>query len=144
MATVLRNRPVRTMQERSFAPGLIIMASVVTVSLLAIVLNSNLTVSFPYLYLLPWILALLVLLLIPTLVLYYRGKLTFYDPLIFATWVFFFPSFVIGGIMLSAGWSQPYFLSFIQDSEYNLPYTIILIMLGFAGLATGYFSPIGL
>lgn len=144
MAAALRNQPIRTMQDRSFAPGLIVMASVVVITLLAILLGSDLTQTFPYLYLLPWILALLAVFSVPTLVLYYRSKLTFYDPLVFATWVFFFPAFVVGGIMLTAGWSQPYFLSFIQDSEYNLPYTVVLIMLGFIGLALGYFSPFGL
>jgi len=34
-------------------------------------------------------------------------------------------------------------LNLIQDSEYNLPYTAALIMLGYAGLAAGYFSPFG-
>lgn len=143
MATAFRNQPIRTIQDHSFAPGLIIMASVVIIAFLAIVLNSDLTLSFPYLYLLPWIIGLVVILTIPTIVLHYQGKLTLYDPLVFATWSYFFPAFVIGGFMLTAGWSQPYFLSFIQDAEYNLPYTIVLIMLGFSGLALGYFSPFG-
>ena len=143
MATVFRNQPIRTMQDRSFVPGLVIMASVIVITFLAIALNSDLTLSFPYLYLLPWIIGLLAVLSIPTIILYYQGKLTLYDPLVFATWSYFFPAFIVGGFMLTAGWSQPYFLSFIQDAEYNLPYTTVLIMLGFSGLALGYFSPVG-
>ncbi len=143
MSTVIRDRSFRNTQERSFAPGLIIMASVIVVTLLAIVLNSDLTLSFPYLYLLPWIIALMVVLATPTVILYYQGKLTLFDPLVFATWSYFFPAFVVGGFMLTAGWSQPYFLSFIPDAQYNLPYTTVLIMLGFSGLALGYFSPFG-
>ncbi len=131
------------MSEQSFAPGLIIMVSVVVVALVAVVLNSDLTLSFPYLYLLPWIIGLMAVLAVPTIVLYYQGKLTLYDPLVFATWSYFFPAFVVGGFMLTAGWSQPYFLSFIQDAEYNLPYTVVLITLGFSGLSLGYFSPFG-
>lgn len=131
------------MQERAFAPGLIIMVAVLLVAIIFILLNSDLTLTLPYLYLLPWILGIFTVLLVPTTILYYRGEMTLYNPLIFATWVYFFPSFVIGGFMLTAGWSQPYFLSFIQDARYNLPYTAFLIMLGFGGLALGYFSPIG-
>jgi hypothetical protein len=143
MAFVLNHKPTRSIQERSFAPGLIIMATVVTVAVLAVLLNSELPLLFPHLYLLPWILGLTGVLLIPTIILYYQGKLTLFDPLIFATWSYFFPAFVIGGLMLTLGLSQPYFLSYIQDVQYNLPYTVVLIMIGHAGLSIGYFSPIG-
>ncbi len=143
MSTVLQDRSFRTSHDRTFLPGLVIMASVIVVSFLAIALNSDLALSFPYLYLRPWIVALLIVLAIPSVILYHQGKLTLYDPLVFATWSYFFPAFVIGGFMLTAGWSQPYFLSFIQDAKYNLPYTTVLIMLGFSGLSLGYFSPFG-
>ncbi|NOT46630.1 MAG: oligosaccharide repeat unit polymerase [Acidobacteria bacterium] len=106
-------------------------------------MNSDLTSYFPYIYLLPWILALLLVFATPTLFLYSRGRLKFYDPLVYATWSYFFPAFVIGGFMLAGGWSQPYYLSFIQDAATNLPYTIVLIMLGFAGMSLGYFSSLG-
>ena len=124
-------------------PGLILMASAVIVAALGLLLSSELTTSFPYLFLLPWIIALTVVLAIPTVILYYKGRLTLFDPLVFATWSYFFPAFVIGGLMLTAGWSQPYFLSFIEDASYNLPYTTFLIILGYAGLAGGYFLPLG-
>ena len=140
---MINYQPVRSVQERAFVPGLAIMAGVIVVALVAIALNSDLALTFPYLYLLPWIIALIVVLSIPTIILYYQGKLTLYDPIIFATWSYFFPAFAIGGFMLMAGWSQPYFLSYIQDADYNLPYTVVLIMLGFTGLALGYFSPFG-
>ena len=60
----------------------------------------------------------------------------------FATWSYFFPAFVIGGFVLVFGWSQPYFLSFIQDANVNLPFTIELIMLGSA-LSIGLMMPAG-
>ncbi len=143
MATAFRNLEIRTMQQRSLAPALILMISVVLTAVVLIVLNSDAVISFPYLYLLPWILGMFVVFAAPTAFLYYKGKLTFYDPLVFATWVYFFPSFIMGGIMLTTGFSQPYFLSFIQDAEYNLPYTTVLLMLGFGGMSLGYFSPFG-
>lgn len=143
MTTAFGSQPIRSVRDRTFAPGLIVMAVVLVVTLIVFVLNSDLTLSFPYLYLLPWIIGLTIVFSIPMLVLYRQGKLTLFNPLVFAAWSYFFPAFIIGGFMLTAGWSQPYFLSFIQDAEYNLPYTTVLIALGFSGLALGYFSPFG-
>ncbi len=143
MAVAVGQSSNRPLQERAFAPGLLLMACSVALTLLFFTLSSDLVESFPLLYLLPWVLALGVVLITPSLILLYRGKLKFYDPLVFATWVYFFPSFVIGGLTLASGWSQPYYLTYVQDAEYNLPYTVVLIMLGFAGLAAGYFSPLG-
>ncbi len=144
MAIAVQNRleEGRTPQ-RSLAPGMILMAVAIFVGALAIVINSDMTRSFPYLYLLPWVLALLIVLIIPTAILYWRGTLTLFDPLVYATWSYFFPAFVLGGLVLASGWSQPHFLSFIEDAEYNLPYTVFLIMLGHIGLTLGYFSPFG-
>lgn len=130
-------------RQQGFLPGIILMVGAIVVGALAILLTSDLIDSFPYLFLLPWILALLAVLAAPTIYLYWRGRLTLYDPLVYATWSYFFPAFVLGGFMLAGGWSQPFYLSFIQDAESNLPYTTVLIMLGFAGLSLGYFSPFG-
>ena len=143
MAIAFRNSEVRSVQQRSLAPALVLMLSVILIAAVMVALSTDAVRSFPYLYLLPWILGMFVVFAVPSAVLYYKGKLRFYDPLVFATWVYFFPSFIVGGIMLTSGFSQPYFLSFIQDAEYNLPYTAVLLMLGFGGLALGYFSPIG-
>lgn len=143
MAIVIRNSLVNTRQERSVVPGLILMVAAVLITGFLFILSSDLTQAFPFIYLLPWITGLLAVLAVPTIFLYYRGRLTLIDPLVFASWSYFFPAFVVGGFTLSAGWSQPYFLTFIQDAHYNLPYSVVLIALGFTGLALGYFSPFG-
>jgi len=142
MAIAIRNNAT-SRGEKTLTPGILLMVGTAVVSALLIALNSDLTDSFPYLYLLPWVLALFGVLLVPTAILYWRGTLTLFDPLIYATWSYFFPAFVLGGIMLSTGLSQPHFLSFIQDAEHNLPYTVFLIILGYVGMAVGYFSPFG-
>ncbi len=99
--------------------------------------------SFPYLFLLPWVIALAGVLAVPSLFLYYRGEFSLANPIVFATISYFVPAFIFGGIFLSAGFSEPYFLSYIQDADYNLPLTIVLIGLGFMSLSLGYFVPIG-
>jgi hypothetical protein len=101
------------------------------------------TNSQPYIFLLPWIFVLAVVFAVPPIVLYYRGAFSLDNPIVFATFSYFFPAFVIGGLSLSFGWSQPYFLDHIQDPEINLPFTIILIMAGYLALFAGYMFPAG-
>ncbi len=143
MATALRKPENIDAQRKFMLTGAVLMGGAASIAVLVGILGSDLTTSFPYLFLLPWIIGLLVVLATPSLILYYRGRLTLYDPLVFATWSYFFPAFVVGGFMLTAGWSDPYYLTFIQDAEFNLPYTVVLLMLGFAGLAAGYFTRFG-
>lgn len=119
------------------------MLSVVVAALVALALNSDLASSFPYVYLLPWLLALAVVFAAPILYLYRTGRFRFYDPVVFAVGSYLFPAFVMGGLMLVTGWSQPNFLNMIQDPRFNLPFTVVLVMLGFAGLVAGYLCPIG-
>ncbi len=123
--------------------GVILMATALFTGLSFLFLVSDVPSDFPYLFLLPWIFALSIVLLVPPAILYYQGKFSFANPIVFATFSYFLPAFVIGGISLSVGWSQPYFLSFVQDATYNFPYTIVLVILGFGGLSVGYFLPIG-
>jgi oligosaccharide repeat unit polymerase len=123
--------------------GFILMTAVVCVGLIIALLNSEFDSSYPYLFLLPWILGLAVVLATPTVILRSKGKFTFYHPLVFATWSYFFPAFVLGGLMLVFGWSQPSFLSFLQDARQNLPFTIELVILGFSAFAVGMMIPAG-
>lgn len=123
--------------------GVGFMVATVVVALFFIALANGALDSYPYLFLMPWIAGLAVVMAIPAAVLYYQGKFSFANPIIFATWSYFFPAFVLGGVFLSSGWSQPYFLVFIQDAHYNLPLTIVLVILGYGGLAAGYFLPVG-
>jgi len=143
MAVSINYSKQRVGPDRLLAPGLVLMGAVLLVSLLVVLLNSEFTNSYPYLFLLPWVVGLGVLVLIPSVVMYFRGTFQFYHPLVFATGSYFFPAFVVGGLVLIFGWSQPYFLSFIQDANVNLPFTVELIMLGFAGLSVGLMLPAG-
>ena len=130
-------------REISIMPALLAMSAAIIFALVWLLGLGYGLDGYPYAFLLPWIGGLAVVLSIPSVILYRKGRFTFADPLVFATFSYFFPAFVIGGIVFAFGWSQPEFISFVQDADYNLPLTIVLVGLGFSGLASGYFLPIG-
>ena len=92
-------------------------------------------------YLLPWCMATGAVIAAPSVYLFYKGKFDPFHPLVFPAWSYFFPGFFIGGLVVAAGLSQPYFLSYIQDETYNLPLTFIYIILGYGGLTVGFGIP---
>jgi hypothetical protein len=143
MAFRYENPTVGSLGRRALAPGLILMLVPVFIGVLVWLLSSDFSASLPYFFLLPWILALGLVLAAPSTILVFQGRFRLHDPLVFATWSYFVPAFFIGGLILTFGWSQPYFLSFIQDPKADLTFTIALIMLGYAGLSAGYFLSVG-
>lgn len=94
-------------------------------------------------YLLPWCLLTGVVIAAPSLYLFYKKRFNLFHPLVFAAWSYFFPAFFVGGMVLSAGYSQPFFLNFVQDERYSLPLTLVYVMLGYIGLSIGFFLPFG-
>jgi hypothetical protein len=92
-------------------------------------------------YLLPWCVATGIVVAAPSLWLAYRGEFHPFHPVVFAGWSYFFPAFVIGGILLAAGFTEPYFLTFVQDEHYNLPLTLVYVMIGYSCLSIGFFLP---
>jgi hypothetical protein len=92
-------------------------------------------------YLLPWCVATGVVVAAPSLWLAYRREFHPFHPLVFAGWSYFFPAFVVGGILLACGFNEPYFLSFVQDERYNLPLTLVYVMIGYGCLSIGFFLP---
>jgi len=122
--------------------GLLMLVAVVVAMFFAIEESGGLS-NYPYFFLLPWIVGLAIVLVTPSAILFYKGKFTLSNPIVWATWTYLFPAFVMGGFFMAGGWSQPYYLSFIQDAEYTLPLTISLVALGFIGLSIGYFLPLG-
>ncbi len=129
--------------ERTIIPGIILMALTSVVTLFVIIAASGAFESFKYIFLVPWIIGLAIVMAAPSVYLYYKGRFSFADPIVFATWSYLFPAFILGGLFFAFGWSQPYFIAFTQDIPYTLPFTIVLVALGFSGLAVGYFLPIG-
>lgn len=99
--------------------------------------------SYPFLFLTPWIAVLALVLAIPVLLTIFRKDQRFDNPLLIATGTYFFPAFVVGGLSVSIGWSDPYVIQQVQDITTALPFTIFIIILGYAGLSLGYYLPIG-
>lgn len=101
--------------------------------------------AFEDFYLLPWCF-LTGLIVISPLIYYYlhNGNLDPFHPLIFGSLSYIFPAFVIGGIILSLGWSDPFYLAFIEDQEKNLPLSLIYVTLGYLGLIIGFATPFGI
>lgn len=134
-------RPAAFDPKLKAASGLMLLSVMITLSIL--LYASGAFDTFNYLFLVPWILALLVVLAIPIAIFTSRSGKGFESPLMLATVSYFLPAFAFGGLSLAVGWSQPYYVDFIQDVSFTLPFTIFLIILGYAGLAAGFFLPVG-
>jgi hypothetical protein len=106
-------------------------------------LDEGVSFSIGNLYLWPWILLTLVVVSLPPLYLILRGRFDLFHPLVFASWSYFFPAFVLGSIFLATGIAEPSFLHLIPDQRYYLPLTLIYVALGYAGLTTGFALPWG-
>lgn len=123
---------------------IIILWSLVLLAILGFVwMTNDFGSSIHGLYLFPWTILAGICVLAPSVYFFYAGKFDLFNPLVFAAWIYVFPAFVIGGVIIAFGWVNPYFLSFIEDPEYNLPLTLVYISVGFLGLSIGYFLPIG-
>lgn len=94
-------------------------------------------------FLLPWCFLTGIAIAVPNLYLLYNKKFNAFNPLVFAAWTYFFPAFVVGGLVLASGFSEPYYLTFVQDERTDLPLTLVYVILGYLGLAVGYFIPFG-
>ena len=125
------------------APALILWAIVVIAFLGVAWVSTDISELYPNFYILPWVLLTGIVILAPSIYLWYRGRFDLFHPLVFAAWIYLFPAFVIGGIIVAFGWVEWYFLSFIEDPHYTLPLTLVYISVGFLGLTAGFFLPIG-
>src|SRR6187551_726258 len=90
-------------RDRSIVPGIAMMSLAVVISLFALLFSVGSFESYPFLFIVPWLLGLGVVMAIPMLYLYYKGRFTLVDPLVFATLSYFFPAFVVGGLFFATG-----------------------------------------
>lgn len=130
--------------RRSFLVPIIVFWGIVALSVIGYVwVDNDLGSSLEGFYLIPWVFLATICVLGPSVYLLYKGKFDFFHPLTFAAWSYVFPAFVIGGLIIAFGIVNPYFLTFIEDPEYNLPLTLVYVSVGFLGLSAGFALPIG-
>ena len=135
--------PAEPRRQSVLLPILILLVIAATAGILILVFTGNFSSPFTELYLLPWCALTGVVVAAPSIYLAARRRFDLFHPLVFAAWSYFFPAFVIGGLILAAGLSEPFYLSFVPDQEYYLPLTLGYITLGFAGLTFGFTLPLG-
>src|SRR5215204_3427582 len=107
------------------------------------IIDAGLNNSGTKYYLLPWTFLTGAVVLAPSFYLFIKKRFDPFHPLVFAAWSYFFPAFFIGGLILAGGFSNPYFLTFIQNEEYDLPLTLVYVILGYGGLTVGFYLPFG-
>lgn len=94
-------------------------------------------------FLLPWCFLTGIAVAAPGLYFLYKKQFNLFNPLVYAAWIYFFPAFAVGGLILASNLSEPYYLAFVRDERSDLPLTLIYVILGYLGLAVGYFLPVG-
>jgi len=134
--------PVTDRSRRGLVYGILSIWGLVAISFLTVIFSEiGLGDQSSKYYLLPWCLVTGAVVIIPSMYLVYKGRFDPFHPLVFPAWSYFFPGFFIGGLLLTAGLSQPYFLSLVPDESYNLPLTLVYVMLGYVGLVAGFAIP---
>lgn len=145
MAISHAQRRVRFNMDRGglLLPALLLWAAGIVLGLTFLWFESDANLSDGRYYLLPWAALAGIVILAPSVYLYYKGEFNLFHPLIFAAWSYVFPAFVIGAVLVNFEMVDWYFLSFIEDPQYNIPLSLVYISIGFIGLTAGYFLPIG-
>ena len=139
--TRIRNNISQNRDTALLLPLAVIAAVIFIGGLSLIYLTDDASNPFSEMYLMPWVLLLGVTIAIPNVYLIYKGKFHLFHPLCFAAWSYFIPGFFIGGLLLASNLSQPFYLVFVEDEQYNLPLTLFYIAVGYAGLSVGFFLP---
>jgi len=136
-------KPYADNRSRGLIAAFVLIAGTISIFLLWLLPDENfwrINVNF---YLLPWIGATAIVLLLPTFYLFYRKKFDIFHPLVHASWAYWFPSIVIGGLFIATDVINPYQMSLLSNPETDLIWTCVYVMLGYAGLTLGFYLPIG-
>lgn len=116
---------------------------VMVAAILWLLIDNDATNPFREFYLLPWIALSGAVVSAPTIYLFARGKFDIFHPLVFAAWAYNLPCLVFAGVILTAGWSVPYYYNFVQNPETEFPLTLFYVTIGFGGVILGFILPIG-
>ncbi len=144
MAYKLNNPHIYPEKKLNLAYPIIFFWGIVVISILGFVWYETILYETRTRYfLLPWCFLTGIAVAVPNLYFLYKQQFNLFNPIVFAGWTYFFPAFFIGGLVLASGLSEPYYLTFVRDERTDLPLTLIYVILGYLGLAAGYFIPFG-
>lgn len=93
-------------------------------------------------YLVPWAVISGILVLSPSIYYYYKGTFDLFHPLVFGVWSYIFPAFILGAIIIVMDMTNSYVLLYVSNPEYNLPLSLIYVVLGYLGVVIGFYLPI--
>jgi hypothetical protein len=93
-------------------------------------------------YLIPWCLITGLVVLAPVFYYLHRQRFDLFNPLVFGSLSYIFPAFVLGGVILSLGLSDPFYLAFIEDPKTELPLSLVYVAVGYVGLILGFSLPL--
>ena len=82
---------LRSTAPKPLIAGGILMAAVVFVGIVFALINSGFDSGFPYIYMLPWLIAMALVMAAPSAYLYYKGRFELYNPIVFATFSILLP-----------------------------------------------------
>lgn len=94
-------------------------------------------------YLIPYAFLTGLVIIAPSVYLFYQKKFDLFHPLVYAAWSYCLPAFVGGGFIMAFKWNDQHFFAYIEDQQNTLPLTLGYIAIGFIGLTIGFFSPVG-
>jgi hypothetical protein len=139
----LQTIPTGMTRTTSLVYPIVLLWGVVAIAIFTYITYENDVDGTGRYYLIPWSILTGAVIASPTIYLFYKGKFDPFHPLVFAAWIYFFPAFFVGGILLGLGLIEPYYLSYIDDEKYNLSLVFIYVILGFLGLIIGFSLPVG-
>ncbi len=135
--------PLKSESFGLIAPALLIWGLMIAGVLGFIWVTGDLSFEGERYYMLPWCLLAGIIVLSPAAFLLYKGEFDPFHPLVFGVWSYIFPAFVFGGVILAMGWSDPYYLTYVENPRYNLPLSLGYVVIGFVGMVAGFALPIG-
>ncbi len=130
--------------DRSFLfSAVVLMSTAIVCGVILLIMLGEFSLNLIYSNTLPWLLLTLAVTSAPIFYYWYKGSFDLFNPIIFASWSYFFPVFGVGGLIFTSGFYEPYYSYLIQDPQKDVPLAFVYVVTGFIGLWAGYeFSPV--
>ncbi len=123
-------------------PMLILWALMVIFGLVFVWMTNDVNEGLGDYYLIPWALLAGIIILSPSIYYVYKGTFDLFHPLVYGVWSYIFPAFIGGAFIITFGWTEVYFLAYIENPTIDLPLSLTYIVLGYIGVVIGFYLPI--